>query len=279
MIYSALTFTIYPATQEFIEMLIALLDECGFEGIFEEQEKVIAYISQDSLSVEAVETIATTLQEMNCKIVWTSEDIPEQNWNEVWESNFEPVLIDNRCVIRASFHPEFSEVKYRITIDPKMSFGTGHHQTTRMMLEKALELDFTGKNVLDMGCGTGVLAILSSMKGAKQITAIDNDKWAVENTIENVEINQLNNIEVIMGSKENIPEKKFDIIFANINRNILLDQLDAYAEAIVRKGLLLISGILVEDNEMMKEKAEMAGFHLLKTESLKNWLLLMFERK
>jgi len=279
MVYTALYFSIYPLSSEFYDILSALIDQQGFEGIYEENEKLIAYIPENNLPTGIILAIVDKMDSIGCKVEWSSESIPEKNWNELWESNFEPVIIDTRCVIRAPFHQEFPEIKYRITIEPKMSFGTGHHQTTRMMLEKVLELDMTGKHVLDMGCGTGVLSILTSMKGATKITAIDIDKWAVENTLENSLKNHIENIEVIKGGKESIPDKKYDVILANINRNIIIDQIDSYANYIVQGGFLLVSGILTEDFNIINEKAMLNRFNLINSNQLGNWLLLMFESK
>jgi ribosomal protein L11 methyltransferase len=276
--YSALTIKLDPSSDEFFGFISALLDQHGFEGIYEDDKKLVAYIPKDNLTSAIIDSVINKMAELGCKVECVSEDIAENNWNELWESNFEPVIIDDLCVIKAPFHEEFPDIKYRITIEPKMSFGTGHHQTTRMMLEKILELDMTGKCVLDMGCGTGVLSILASMKGAFQITAIDIDKWAVENTKENIQKNKISNIKILMGGKDSIPDEKYDIILANINRNIILDQMSEFARVNKKSGLLLISGILAEDVDAMKEKAQSVGFNLIDSNSLSNWSLLMFER-
>jgi ribosomal protein L11 methyltransferase len=278
MIYSALTFRLSPSIEEYADVLIALIDKEGFEGIYEDNDKIIAYISKVLLKSIDIGALITPVLDMGCKIEWVEEEIQEKNWNEVWESNFEPVVIDNRCVVRAPFHKEYKDICYQINIEPKMSFGTGHHQTTRMMLEKILDLDVNQKNILDMGCGTGVLSILAAMKGAGNITAIDIDKWAIENTIENAQKNQINKIEVIQGGKDIIADRKFDIILANINRNILLDQMERYSKALINSGLLILSGILAEDIEIISESAKTNGFTLTDKNSMNNWVLLMFKR-
>lgn len=278
MIYSALTFRLSPSIEEYADVLIALIDKEGFEGIYEDNDKIIAYISKVLLKSINIGALIKPVLDMGCKIEWVEEEIQEKNWNEVWESNFEPVVIDNRCVVRAPFHKEYKDICYQINIEPKMSFGTGHHQTTRMMLEKILDLDVNQKNILDMGCGTGVLSILAAMKGAGNITAIDIDKWAIENTIENAQKNQINKIEVIQGGKDIIADRKFDIILANINRNILLDQMERYSKALINSGLLILSGILAEDIEIISESAKTNGFTLTDKNSMNNWVLLMFKR-
>lgn len=278
MIYKALTCTLNPLTDEFSEILIAHLNQEGFEGIYEENNTLIAYIPDNIFNESVIHLIIGSMKDIGCNIDWVIEEIQEKNWNEVWESNFEPVIIDNRCVIRAPFHGEFKDFQYQITIEPKMSFGTGHHQTTHMMLDKILDLDLFDKKILDMGCGTGVLSILASLKGASHIIAIDIDHWAVENTIENVLRNHTDNITVVLGGKEKIPAEKFDLILANINRNILLDQINEYARVCIDSGLLILSGILLDDIDIITEKALENGFSLADKKSLNNWALLMFKR-
>jgi ribosomal protein L11 methyltransferase len=278
MVYSAFHFLLEPYKVENIEVLSALLDIYYFEGINEEESSLTAYIPSEKLQVEAMQEIKSTLAGLGCKLSWTHEDIAEQNWNKLWESNFEPVIIDTRCVVRAPFHREYPEILHRITIEPKMSFGTGHHATTRLMTEKILETDFKGKKILDIGCGTGILSILASMCGAENITAIDIDKWAFENTLENIQKNNISNIQVIQGGKESIPETKYDVILANINRNVLLDQMIDYSRLIKMGGLLLISGILIEDIEILKETAQIDGFYFNYEKILGNWVLLAFQR-
>jgi ribosomal protein L11 methyltransferase len=279
MSYTAYYFKLEPYNKDYAEVLVALLDDIGFEGIQEEGKTLTGYIPSDKLSVDALTDIRSALEDMGSNLSWTYEEIREQNWNKLWESNFEPVFIDTRCVIRAPFHNEFPEILYRITIEPKMSFGTGHHSTTRMMIEKILETNIQQKKILDMGCGTGVLSILASMCGAENITAIDIDKWAYDNTLENIQINNRLNIQAIMGGKESIPDKQYDIIFANINRNILLDQMSGYSRHLFSGGALFISGILCEDIAIINENAIMEGFIPEADKILGNWAMLSFRRK
>jgi ribosomal protein L11 methyltransferase len=278
MVYKAFYFSLQPNSIEFIEVLTGLLDFYGFEGINEQGTELIGYIPAENISNDVIEAIKPVLSEMGCKLDWTVKEIAEQNWNSLWESNFDPVIIDTRCVIRAPFHNDFPGATYIITIEPKMSFGTGHHFTTRMMLEKILETDVKGKNILDMGCGTGVLSILASLCGANAVTAIDIDKWSYENTLENIQKNNRKNIQVIMGGKEFIPATYYDIILANINRNILLDQFADYSRSIVRNGMLFISGILFDDVEIIKDIARKEGFNYETDKTLNNWVMLAFRK-
>lgn len=275
--YSAIHFSLSPYSTELSELLIALLDAENFEGIHEDQEQVIAYVPSNNYHENSLLLIKNTLKAMACELKWKAINVPEQNWNSVWESNFEPVLVDIRCAIRAPFHPQFPKAKYQITIEPKMSFGTGHHQTTRLMVEQLLETSVNGKSVLDMGCGTGVLGILSGMLGAERIIGLDIDEWAYENTIENAARNNVNQLIAIQGGKEKVPNEKFDIILANINRNILLDQMNEYARHCQPKGLLMLSGILLNDRSAITESANNHGFQQINTAELDNWLMLLFE--
>jgi ribosomal protein L11 methyltransferase len=279
MLYKAIYFILEPTTQEMVEILYALLDNLDFEGISVENNTIIGYIPAKRYEQQAIIALEKKLASLGCRLKWKVKDIPDQNWNYLWESNFEPVVVNTNCVIRAPFHPEFADVTYRITIEPKMSFGTGHHQTTRLMIGQMLKIDFKGKNVLDMGCGSGILAILASMRGASHISAIDIDKWAYENTIENAAKNKINNIEVLIGGREAIPVEKFDIVLANINRNILLDQITDYACVTHKKSVLLVSGILIEDIPKLKEAAQYAGLKFVETRLLDNWAMIVFARK
>jgi ribosomal protein L11 methyltransferase len=279
MIYKAVHFTLSPYSREFSEVLIALLDAYRFEGIVEEDANITAFIPDELLEEETLEELKDTLSALNTSLSWVIEVIPEQNWNKLWESNFEPVVIDDKCAIRAPFHPDFNEVKYQITIEPKMAFGTGHHQTTRLMLEQIMLLDLQRKKVLDMGCGTGVLGILASMCGAAEITAIDIDSWSFENTIENAMANNIHNIAAIKGGREAIPNKIYDVVLANINRNILLDQMHDYARVTTTGAILLLSGILNTDVEIICNSALEAGFSFVHEKVLGSWILLMFKRK
>jgi ribosomal protein L11 methyltransferase len=278
MIYKAVRLFLDPPREELSEILFALLDAFAFEGISEENDSLVAYVAEDKYREDALQEAEARLKALNCNLSWTSEDVPEQNWNAIWESNFEPVIIDKRCGIRAPFHPPFTAVPYEIIIEPKMSFGTGHHQTTQLMVTKMLDLDFTGKCVLDMGCGTGVLAILAHKLGAGHITAIDVDTWAFENTLENIRRNNCHDIRVMQGSVESIPRQKYDIILANINRNILVDQIPVYTRHLSGRGFLLLSGIMTDDEQVIRQFACINGFAFIEAHEMGKWLMMIFQR-
>ncbi|HZK08442.1 MAG TPA: 50S ribosomal protein L11 methyltransferase [Bacteroidales bacterium] len=253
------------------EMLIAWLGELPFDS-FEENEKGIAgYMPQKLFDNEQ---LTETLREIDLPdiITFKTSLIPDQNWNKVWESNFEPVTIAGRCYVRAPFHPKKDDAEYEMIIEPKMSFGTAHHETTAMMLEYVLETDWYDKHFLDMGCGTGALAILASMRGAPSGVAIDNDEWAFENTKENLVRNNTTNIAVRMGGKEEIGDEQFDIILANINRNILLDQMETYGRVLQPGGLLFMSGFYKEDVQAITEAASRFGISLQHQREQNKWV-------
>lgn len=278
MSYTAVHVTLNPATNEFTEILYALFDIHAFEGINETTNGFIAYIPSAKLNQAALDEIFQSLMEIGCRMEWKTEEIPEQNWNILWESNFEPVIIDDQCVIRAPFHEPFTDIPIRITIEPKMSFGTGHHQTTRLMIGKMLQLDFQGRKVLDMGCGTGILGILASLLGAANVCCIDFDRWAYENTIENIARNSISNIKVIEGGKENIPNEIVDVVLANINRNVLIDLMPNFAHITQKESLLMLSGILEGDSAVIRNSAVANGFEYIESRLLTGWMMMLFKR-
>lgn len=235
--------------------LISGLGEIGYET-FDENDKIIkAYIPEVGFNQEFLQDVINDIPEEFGKVSWTIEKIEQQNWNAEWEKNFNPVLIEDKVLIKASFHNNLPQYPYEILIDPKMSFGTGHHSTTALMIKNMLHLQFNQKEVLDMGCGTGVLAILARKLGAAAVTAIDIDEWAVENARENFSKNDIHDFNLINGEAQSI-KGKFDIILANINRNILVNDMPAYAAALKEKGILLISGIYHSDLEQVRYAAE-----------------------
>jgi ribosomal protein L11 methyltransferase len=239
--YYELLFTTRPAEDYQQDLLINALGEIGFDTFEELDFGFKAYIPTADFDQEKLDEQLSLYREM-FSFSYEIALIPQKNWNEVWESNFEPIEINGEIFVRATFHQPRPEFQYEIVIDPKMAFGTGHHQTTSMMLKLMLENDLKNKKVLDMGCGTGILAIMASKSGAEGITAIDYDPVCYESTIENAQLNHIDNITAICGSKEAMPGDKFDIILANINRNILLDQMASYNEVLKPGGSIYFSG-------------------------------------
>ncbi len=239
--YYELLFTTIPTEDYQQDLLINALGEIGFDTFEEVDFGFKAYIPTGEFDQLKLDDVLALYQEM-FSFSYEIALIPQKNWNEVWESNFEPLEIGGKIYVRATFHQSKPGFPFEIVIDPKMAFGTGHHQTTAMMLELMLESDFTSKDVLDMGCGTGILAIMASKLGAQTITAIDYDPVCYESTIENSKLNHIDNITALCGSREAIPSEQFDIILANINRNILIDQLPRYSEALKTGGEMYLSG-------------------------------------
>lgn len=258
------------------DLLIDELGSIGFDTFEDEDFGFSAYIPSSNLSIQAIET--TLLNQVdNYQLDYKVEDIEEQNWNILWESNFNPISVDNKVYVRATFHEAKPSYTYEVIIDPKMSFGTGHHQTTSMMLSYILENDFKGKAVLDMGCGTGILGILASKHGAKTVAAIDFDPVCVESVEENKILNNVTNIESRLGSKEAIGEYKFDVILANINRNILLDQLEVYKDSLNTSGHLYLSGFYEDqDLPIIKDKCSSLGLIFESHKHLNNWCAAKF---
>jgi ribosomal protein L11 methyltransferase len=264
--------------QEISEILIAELNEIAYESYDESEDGINAYILEKFFDIGKVKNLQVN-EIPEVKIEYTHKVIKTQNWNAVWEKNFEPIIVDDQCLIRAPFHKDTPKTKFEIIIEPKMSFGTGHHETTFLMLKTMLGIDFEGKNVLDMGCGTGVLAILASFKNASKITAIDIDEWAYNNTIENIEKNNCSNIEVFQGDASLLTDQEFDIIIANINRNILIDDIKHYASVLKSKGTLLLSGIYNEDIPMIKDEAFKNDLEYISFIEKHNWVAVRFQKR
>ncbi len=273
--HSAITIEIEDCNTENIEVIVALLDSLNFEGITEKDTGVIGYIDSDIYERKELESVLADISDgIKTKIV-KEEDVADINWNQEWEKNFDPVVIDNRCVIRAPFHKQYHGMEYIINIEPKMAFGTGHHETTSLMISAMLDMDFQNRTVLDMGCGTGILGILAAMKGAKEVIGIDIDKWAYDNALENVRLNKVE-VSVLQGGEGEIPSLDFDIILANINRNILIEQSATYASVLSFCGRLLISGFLESDVEMIETTFIDLGLTSVNHTSMGNWQMLEF---
>jgi ribosomal protein L11 methyltransferase len=258
--YYEFFFNTQPTADYQQDLLINALGEIGFDTFEEVDGGFNAYIPTAAFDQQKLDEQLTEFREM-FGFTYRMKVVEQSNWNVLWESNFEPISIQDKIFVRATFHEARPDFLYEIVIDPKMAFGTGHHQTTAMMLEFLLESDVAGKKVLDMGCGTGILAIMASKLGAATVTAIDYDPVCFESTVENAALNHAENVTALCGSKEVIPDERFDIILANINRNILIDQMERYSRALAPGGALFLSGFYeVPDLSIILEEAAKHGF-------------------
>tara|TARA_R110002072_G_scaffold124085_2_gene259552 strand:+ start:4796 stop:5623 length:828 start_codon:yes stop_codon:yes gene_type:complete len=271
--YLEYTFTVNPL-QPGVEILIAELGYAGFESFVETENGVTAYIQKEEWKESMLEDIQILASE-EFTISYESSEIEQVNWNAEWEKNFDPIEVDGKCVVRAPFHPQ-TKVPYEIVIEPKMSFGTGHHETTYMMLQHILENEFKGKTVLDMGCGTAVLAILAEMRGAATLDAIDIDEWCVENSDENIQRNNCKNITVRLGDASLLAGKSYEVIIANINRNILLNDMSVYRDCLSKEGELYLSGFYSEDLNIIKDCCNKLGFTFVDKKERNNWIAAKF---
>ncbi|MGO1597237.1 MAG: 50S ribosomal protein L11 methyltransferase [Sphingobacterium sp.] len=261
------------------DLLIAELGHLGFDSFEDQEQGFVAYIPDANLDLQALETLLV-VESVGYAIDFEVQEIEHQNWNEIWESNFQPITIGQDCYVRATFHESRPDFLYQIIVDPKMAFGTGHHQTTSMMLAYILENDFQDKKILDMGCGTGILAILAKKRGADSVLAIDFDQTCIDSVEENKKRNDAEDIETKLGSKEVIQGRHFDIILANINRNILLDQLPAYVESLNPDGELYLSGFYDngEDLELLQQDAARHGMRFIEKKVLDTWCAVKFKK-
>ena len=274
--YLEFKFTIEPV-QPASEILIAELGLAGFESFVENEDGVTAYIPVEEYEPETMAGIHI-LQSEEFEISYTQKEIEQVNWNEEWEKNFHPIIVNEECGVRAPFHPK-ADVTYDIVIEPKMSFGTGHHATTHMMIEFLLKHDLKGKKVLDMGCGTGVLAIVAEKKGAAEIDAIDIDNWCYQNTVENIERNECERITAYEGAAELLEGRNYDTIIANINRNILLDDIQTYATCLNPGGDLFLSGFYERDIPAIREECERHNMVYQEYLERDEWVAVRFLKK
>jgi len=276
--YIQATFNLIRAEEYQKDLLIAELADIGFSTFEDIPEGFAAYTDKASFDRgrldETLESFKDFL-EFDCRIT----ELEGRNWNEEWESNFEPLIISDQCYVRATFHQPQDQYPYEIVIDPKMAFGTGHHQTTTMMMEYILETDMKGRAVLDMGCGTGILAILAAKRGADRVTAIDYDEVCYESTLENCALNGTDQISALCGSKEAIPAAIFDIVLANINRNILLDQIQVYSKVMTSGGDIFFSGFYEHpDLDMILEECEKYGLRYADHKKKGEWVAAHFRK-
>ncbi len=273
-VYIEYNFKVTPP-QPGTEILIAELGQAGFESFVENEEGIQAYIQKEEWNEGILEDIFI-LKSAEFEITFQQKEIAQVNWNEEWEKNFNPIVVADVCAVRAPFHTPF-HVKYEIIIEPKMSFGTGHHETTFMMLQHILETECKEKRVLDMGCGTAVLAILAEMRGATSLDAIDIDQWCVENSIENLERNNCSLTKTSLGGAEILSGNlNYDIIIANINRNILLEDMETYVSLLKKGGDLFLSGFYKEDLPIITKCCNNLGLTFVQNKEKNNWIAAKF---
>ena len=274
--YIQLKLTISPL-ESGQEIALAFLGEMGFESFVETTEGLEAYIQEESWTPDLLDQLYP-LVENGLDIGWSLTAIPPENWNAVWESDFQPILIEDKCAVRAHFHAPI-DVPFELVITPKMSFGTGHHQTTHMMLNTLLNNPPKDEVVLDMGCGTGVLAILAEKLGAVSIDAIDVESWCFDNTVENAAMNDCKKVNAIEGDRQLIPEKEYGTIIANINLNVLLLDIPLYAERLRSNGKLFLSGFYTHDIPAIESKANQNGLQMVDYQQKDNWVAAHFYKK
>lgn len=281
--YIEVTFNIDPFKEEYSEIVIAEIDPIGFESYLTEEGVLKAYIPREKFSEPNLKTLLSLFRHPDFTLGYSLNLIREENWNAVWESSFEPVAVQAKCTIKASFHKGLPRTKYTITIDPKMAFGTGHHQTTTLMVENILEMerDIAGMKVLDMGCGTGVLSILAAkMKASVPVHAIDIDPIAVRSAIENGRRNRVGEkVKTLCGDASLLQKGSYDLILANINRNILLEDISTYRGALRPGGLLIISGFYTEDIPLLETEAAANGMKTVSVKEKERWASIKFRRE
>ena len=279
--YFEVTFTTSPCNETVNDVVSALAGEIGFESFVEWENGVQAYIQQSLFDEEALKSMVADFPLPDTTVEYTVVEAEDKDWNEEWEKNFfQPIVIGDRCCIHSTFHKDTPQTEYEILINPQMAFGTGHHETTSSIISELLEADLQGKSVLDMGCGTSILAILASMRGADPITAIDIDDWCVNNSRDNIALNGIENITVEWGDANLLKGRApFDVIIANINRNILLADMAQYAACMHSGSELFMSGFYVEDIPVIQEKAESLGMEFIHHREKNNWAAVKFIMK
>jgi ribosomal protein L11 methyltransferase len=260
--------------EELIDLLIAELFELSFDSFQEFEDGFEGSCPQTEFSEELLKETFESYQFVSYKI----KEQEKVNWNEEWEKNYDPIIVDEKCIVRASFHPTRPEFEYEIIVTPKMSFGTGHHATTYQMLAYQMSLDHSGKKVLDVGSGTGILAIMAAKKGAVSLTATDIDDWCIENSEENFSLNGIDDVKLLKGQIEEVKEFDFDIVIANINKNVLLDQMEEYALRLKSGGQLLLSGFYLEDIPDLEAEAKKHGLNKLAETTKDNWAMIALRK-
>lgn len=280
--YTAINFNITPFSEEIADILIATMSSIGYEGFQYTDTGFTAYITCEQFEEERIQKLEIIQSlAVDYQIDWNFSVLQDRDWNLEWEKNFTPIVVDNRILIRAGFHQTIPGIDYDIIIEPKMSFGTGHHPTTTLMLETLLDFSgqMKGKRVLDMGCGTGILSILAAKLGASTVTGIDIDEWSYRNARENIENNQLQNIQIKIGNAGLLEkEKEFDFILANINRNILLTDMPFYERCLKEGGILIMSGFYTQDLPSIRQKVAELGMTYGDQKMKQNWVAVSFTK-
>lgn len=270
------TFAANGNITEVSEIVIALLADRGFESFEETDHALKAYIPDENFDAATLRELADAYPELFGSV--DVRRIKQENWNHLWESNFPMTVLAGKVVVHAPFHTNIPNCEYSICIMPQMSFGTGHHETTSLMIEMMTDMEISGKRVLDMGCGTGILAIFADMKKARTVTAVDIDRWAYRNAQENCERNHINNVEILQGDSRLLANRCFDLILANINRNTLLADMSACSDCLPQDGLLLISGFYTDDFPDITDEATRNGLYLIRHLEKKNWVAACYRK-
>lgn len=273
MFHSRLQVTCDP---EYAEILMAEIAEAGFDTFLETDKGFEAYVEMEKYDKEQLQFIKEKYS-VQTPIIFFQDRIQKQNWNEAWEKSYEPIVVDDKCLIRADFHKIDKKYPYELIITPKMSFGTGHHQTTYLMIKNQMDMDHRGKRVMDAGCGTAILSVMASKLGAKEVEAFDIDEWSVSNGKENIDVNGCTNIHHQQGKLSELNfQGLFDIILANINKNVLLDEIKLYKKYLSPGGLLLLSGFYIEDIPDLAAECAKCNLLALKRDDKENWAALVF---
>lgn len=278
--YLEFIFHTEPCTEVVNDVLSAVLGEVGFESFVEQEGGIAAYIQTALYDEETLKSALDSFPLADTTLTYTYKEAEDKDWNEEWEKNFfQPIVIGNRCVIHSTFHHDVPQAEYDIVINPQMAFGTGHHETTSLIICELLEADLQGKALLDMGCGTSILAILARMRGAAPCTAIDIDEWCVRNSLENIELNHVDSISVFQGDASILPDKgPFDVVIANINRNILLNDMKHYVARMNPGARLFMSGFYTDDIPAIREEAERNGLRFVHHKEKNRWAAVQFEK-
>lgn len=277
--YLEFTFRTIPCTETANDVLSAVLGEAGFESFIEQTDGIAAYIQKQLFNEDSLQTALAEFPMLGTQVEYSYQEAEDKDWNEEWEKNFfQPIIIDDRCVIHSTFHRDIPKAEYDIVINPQMAFGTGHHETTSLIIGELLNGNLQGKSLLDMGCGTSILAILARMRGAAPCTAIDIDEWCVRNSLENIELNHVDDITVFQGDASSLADKgPFDVIIANINRNILLNDMKHYVSRMHSGSELYMSGFYVDDIPVIQAEAERNGLSFVHQQEKNRWAAVKFK--